>query len=402
MSIAKRSGGLFMSACASVMLGACGMENSTVVRPVGVGNSRGLVTTGDVRVVMANGLVNGSDHGHAVPSQIVCAEPSPDLAKAVSAALSKGGALAVEAESPNVPVKGDLQATVASSRSRAESIAQLTNRLATIQLLRDGLYRACEAYANGAISDTTYAVMLSRIDKMMVTMLLGELTAGNIGQSLATLGSSAHGSATSSLVAQLQNAQDEADAAKADLAKKEADLSETDAELKDASADPEAKDEQETLEKQKKTDTEAVGKAKDTVEKTQRNLRAAARSAASAGETHAVGSLSARSDVAVKAPADALQNMQDKYLTNINWDPLLVACISAMDRRDRDGIGDNGLVDLCRTNIPALVQGQQEILNAIVGRKAEEKADRDLGRAVGRINNARAKLKSLTASPAKY
>src|SRR5204862_6868923 len=79
--------------------------------------------------------------------------------------------------------------------ARAESLAQLTNRLATIQLLRDGLYRACEAYANGAVSEITYAIMLSRFDKLMVTLLTGELVAGNFGQSLAVLGTGSSGGA---------------------------------------------------------------------------------------------------------------------------------------------------------------------------------------------------------------
>jgi hypothetical protein len=59
-----------------------------------------------------------------------------------------------------------------------------------MQLLRDGLYRACEAYMNGAIGRTAYTAILANYDTMMMTMMFGETAAGNFG-SLATLGGAA-------------------------------------------------------------------------------------------------------------------------------------------------------------------------------------------------------------------
>ena len=58
-----------------------------------------------------------------------------------------------------------------------EGITQL-ERLAVIQLLRDKMYRACEAYANGAIDRASYVLMLARIDKTMITLLSQEMVAG--------------------------------------------------------------------------------------------------------------------------------------------------------------------------------------------------------------------------------
>ncbi len=65
-----------------------------------------------------------------------------------------------------------------SSPFLAEAMAQLGQRLATIQLLRDGLYRACEAYANGALDKSSYSMILSRFDDTMITLLLGAEEAG--------------------------------------------------------------------------------------------------------------------------------------------------------------------------------------------------------------------------------
>jgi hypothetical protein len=67
----------------------------------------------------------------------------------------------------------------------------MTERTQTIQLLRDSLYRACEAYANGALSDTTYALLLSRYDDTMVTMLSSELVAGAFGRTPGAISSEA-------------------------------------------------------------------------------------------------------------------------------------------------------------------------------------------------------------------
>jgi hypothetical protein len=57
------------------------------------------------------------------------------------------------------------------SASMNEAVASLGIRTATIQLLRDGLYRACEAYRNGAINEFGYAMLLSNYDDVMIRLL---------------------------------------------------------------------------------------------------------------------------------------------------------------------------------------------------------------------------------------
>ena len=67
---------------------------------------------------------------------IVCAEPSPDALSAISSnfAGSFGGVFGPSEK-----------AEVALASSFSETASQLGERNATIQLLRDGLYRQCEA-----------------------------------------------------------------------------------------------------------------------------------------------------------------------------------------------------------------------------------------------------------------
>ena len=47
-------------------------------------------------------------------------------------------------------------------------------RNSTIQLLRDGLYRACEAYMNGALGDFGYGLVLVNYGRVMVSLLTAD------------------------------------------------------------------------------------------------------------------------------------------------------------------------------------------------------------------------------------
>ncbi|WP_423908377.1 hypothetical protein [Candidatus Spongiihabitans sp.] len=104
-------------------------------------------------------LLNKSDPHHD-GERILCIEPPPDVAQAISSALSLKNQ------------DGDAMISL------NESIIQLGERLAVMQLLRDRMYRACEAYANGAIDRVSYVLMLARIDKTMITLLSQEMIAG--------------------------------------------------------------------------------------------------------------------------------------------------------------------------------------------------------------------------------
>jgi hypothetical protein len=118
-----------------------------------------------------------------VPGTVVCAEPSPDVAEAVSTALT--ASLQVELQNAK-NAQGSLGGSL--SHTTSESVAELGERLATIQLLRDKMYRACEAYGNGAIKPTAYALILARHDKTMMSLLSNELAAGAFGRALASIG----------------------------------------------------------------------------------------------------------------------------------------------------------------------------------------------------------------------
>lgn len=118
-------------------------------------------TTADVRMI--------SERRHPVLGiPVVCTEPSPDVAKALSTAVSLSGQ------------GGDGTATgaLAFGGASAEAVAELAGRSTALLGLRDGLFRACEAYANGAIGADAYALVLSRYGQLMTTLFLGQDVAG--------------------------------------------------------------------------------------------------------------------------------------------------------------------------------------------------------------------------------
>jgi len=98
--------------------------------------------------------------------RVVCVEPSPDVALSIADALS--------ASRGDVAVAAEPQGARSPSNSDVLTIVQIGERLTAIQLLSDGMYRACTAYANGAISSTTYTQILSRYDDLMVTLILAQ------------------------------------------------------------------------------------------------------------------------------------------------------------------------------------------------------------------------------------
>ncbi len=167
---------------ALILAGCSPAEKSSIFRTADLGSGTTVITDAKQRVVINVPAKGGP--GRNTPSRIICAEPSPDVAQTVSDVIS--AALEVQ-------IKGQGGGAASFGRSTADAVVQLGERLATIQLLRDGLYRACEAYANGAVSSTTYSMIVSRYDDTMVTLLMGELAAGAFGRAGAFAGMGASG-----------------------------------------------------------------------------------------------------------------------------------------------------------------------------------------------------------------
>lgn len=340
-----------------------------------LGNTQALLTTAENRTVIVRPYSQTMHKGRKIiPTEIVCAEPSPDVVTIVSKSFNLSTGLEGVLRQPDINADVAGKAVAAMSIARAQALAQLTNRLATIQLLRDGLYRACEAYANGALSDVAYAVMLSGYSDVMVTLLTGELVAGNFGQSLAILGTSASGAATATADESAQ------DAAKVEANQKTLQQAQTDVATKRAERDQAA----EALRSCKPDDTDCRSAKEKALQPAQMSLRDAeftvlqalvtAMSDKAAGATgqsfaslaQAVGAVSQDQ----QDRSNVLGEVQRKFVERLNVDSFMVACLTVLgESNSSNRPNNNPLVKQCEQNLPKLLTAQSKLVQFKIERE---------------------------------
>ena len=327
------------------LVGGCSLGETGGVKPLPAVSSS-YTTTADWRMVLQKPLPTRDN-----PNQIItCAEPSPDVAKI--AAQTASGDFGASAKGM---AKVQPEVALSFALARSESLAQLGKRLATVQLLRDALYRACEAYSNNAISSATYAMIVSRYDDVMVTLLLGELAAGEGGGALATLASAASNGAIplAEATASLQEARTQAEGARAALAKAETELKAAEALKADvATRDADIKAARGRHEDAKSARTAKEQLFEDVVRKV------------AGGGTSASAGVSSAAAAQHGGAAVELAKMQAAYLQDFNLDAIMVGCLSTLstlDAKPADGVetasapartvrgADRNLQDQCRS-----------------------------------------------------
>ncbi len=138
--------------------------SSVINRPVVLDTSPATSISLDAKQRMVIAIDRTDENGKK--SRTICAEASPDAVVGIATALAAG---------VNVAGKGEANA----SASLSEAIKTVGRRTQTVQLLRDGLYRACEALMNGAINKDEYKALLKGIDAFAVTLVaIDGLTGG--------------------------------------------------------------------------------------------------------------------------------------------------------------------------------------------------------------------------------
>ena len=142
--------GALVFASLSLMLVAC--DGSTIHKKSSLGGIETLSLDAKQRLVIV-----GTRHEPGKPPQrVVCAEPSPDALVAQAAVLSASGNYKGPEGQPSAGgnVGVGLQ----------ESASSIGLRTQSIQVLRDGYYRLCEAYLNGAIDQKEYTRVILNLD----------------------------------------------------------------------------------------------------------------------------------------------------------------------------------------------------------------------------------------------
>jgi len=126
-----------LAAVAAITIAALSLGGCAVSPAVGVHTlepSKPTITTTDAS---ARGIIVLPKPGGG---SYVCAEPSPDVAMAAVAKMIAE----VKSQNPAIDVKTQLEFQTA--------VVQLAQRSQTLQLLREGMYRACEAGINQNLS----------------------------------------------------------------------------------------------------------------------------------------------------------------------------------------------------------------------------------------------------------
>jgi len=147
-----------LSACASIGNLAAVNKKETIGSGFNSKSPAGVFIDAEQRAVLSNRRVDED-------LRVVCAEPAPD---ALSAIAAQAG----------VSVS-DISNAVSAEGGVSEAAANIGLRTQTIQTLRDGFYRVCEAYMNG-LSQEQYSIMLRRFQTNMIALLAIEQLTGAV------------------------------------------------------------------------------------------------------------------------------------------------------------------------------------------------------------------------------
>lgn len=122
-------------------------------------DSKNLASGANVRYVndRLREMPGREDH----PLATMCTEPSPDVAVAFGTSIAAQASIAAQGGGQN---SGSFNA------STSEVATALAGRTASVLALRDGLYATCQAYANGALGQSAYALGLSQYGNLLVAM----------------------------------------------------------------------------------------------------------------------------------------------------------------------------------------------------------------------------------------
>jgi hypothetical protein len=248
--------------------------------------------------------------------RIICVEPSPDVAVAV-------------ANSFGVSVSASGYGSGSLSGAVAEGLAQIAERTTAIQaILRQG-YQACIDYMNGAINGTTYSLRQSRLDDLLVTLVLAEDAAGAFGRKGASIGTNAAASAEA-VASMLPDISQGLEESNKELAEKQQAVADRQQELNDAqaaldNATDENRAELTTKRDAAQTQLDIAKSERDAaLRKTTGLSEAASRAAAGVTSVTGQGGIIAEPDPQI---ARAIADMQDTFVNKDAEQAYLSTCL---------------------------------------------------------------------------
>ena len=167
-------------------LGACSANNNSIFRTYEVGDEKIGLIDAKQRAILSNKRKKTTRTDHRTtnvdttepesrktevveesttveePFTRFCVEPSPDVFTVLSSSLSVSGAFQSDATS---------QAVAANLATQISEAGATISRTQTIQTLRELMYRTCERYLNGAISEEQFVTQAGRDHRIIVSIL---------------------------------------------------------------------------------------------------------------------------------------------------------------------------------------------------------------------------------------
>ena len=140
-------------ACLSLALLGC--ADSTIHKTSAVSDVQTLSLDAKQRLVLVANRQAGDGE------RVTCTEPMPDALVARAAVAAASGSFTNPA---------GLSGGGGVSGGSSESAASIGFRNETVQMLRDGYFRLCEAYMNGALTTEQYQSMILNADTFMVVV----------------------------------------------------------------------------------------------------------------------------------------------------------------------------------------------------------------------------------------
>lgn len=188
-----------------VLLGGCANLNS-ISREITVSEgAKASAIDAKQRVVLSarRTMPGGANATSDLPDLVVCAEPSPDALSAISASFSGSQT-------------GSNSEAVQLALALTEQASSIGLRTQSIQLMRDTMYRACEAYMAGALSRGDFFYLQRRFQNLTLGLLAIEQLTGAVraGQSaLSTAATAGTGESAEAETTALTTARGRLDAA---------------------------------------------------------------------------------------------------------------------------------------------------------------------------------------------
>jgi hypothetical protein len=136
-------------------------------------------------------LATATKSGSAADVVRLCAEPSPDVFAVIAQALSAGGSFGQSGDPKSI------QAALNAAFSSSEQGSTIP-RTQTTNMLREVMYRTCERYLSGGISDVELSLQAVRDQRLIVSILAIEQLTGVVTPKPVVIGAAANASGGSS------------------------------------------------------------------------------------------------------------------------------------------------------------------------------------------------------------